>query len=387
MTSAELNNRFDEFGGIPRSLFHLSQKELNDGLKQSLSETKLKDIVEKVSLADGLVRLEKTSSMLLHYDVFVSPPLQPAERKIVRDAIDAAEKADREKSPPPAWPANLPTQLPFELKRDAPIRIPTKFLQERMFEEHSKDRTDTIMEFIEDALGNPAVFQVRHQFFEQYADNILAKGGKFTVQQLQDPRSGSAGRIGDLMEFDLTVAGNPRGVRNAGELAQLAPNQYGKGTSWCQESWDAALDPDKTLQHTTGPKHTAVEGGIFDAEFELRAKFGAAASGPAATALARARVAAAAHGPIGPAVLKALNAAAGRTAGFRLKHYFCVPPDRFAEFKLNAADFKPTVNKPMPPNVDFFVLKVRDPTKKRKVSHAHMQQRAAIEVQSSLTMK
>jgi hypothetical protein len=77
MTSAELNNRFDEFGGIPRSLFHLSQKELNDRLKQSLSETKLKDIVEKVSLADGQVRLEKTSSMLLHYDVFVSPPLQP----------------------------------------------------------------------------------------------------------------------------------------------------------------------------------------------------------------------------------------------------------------------------------------------------------------------
>ena len=371
MLEQDLITRFEQLGGLPRQLFHKAEAELDGKLEKALKETKLDDIIDKVDTQEGLTKLSKLSSMLLHYNVFVSPPLTAAMRQTVRDAVHTSLVTKNNKLPAPAWPAGAPTQLPFELLPEA-IRIPTKWLEEKMYDFHTTQSSDEITRFISRAIHNDAVFEVRHQFFEHYANQILSKGGSFVVQQLQDPRPPMAGaaslpaaRLGLVATLNLVVAGNRRGIANAGELAQLTANQYGQGTAWCQPSWDAVVEPNKTLQHTTSASHSVVAGGIHDAELELSAKVGAAQ-----------RLAGGA-GPAAPT--KASDAAAARGAGFRLQHYFCVPPDRFAEFQLNAGDFKPTQNKPMPNNVDFFVLSVRDPTKKRTVSDsAHSKPQATM---------
>jgi hypothetical protein len=362
-TAQDLTSRFEQLGGLPRQLFHKELAELDDKLEEALKETKLDDIIDKVNVQEGLTKLSKLSSMLLHYNVFVSPPLPDGQRQTVRDAVDAAIIAKHNKQVVPAWPAGVPTQLPFKLLPEA-IRIPTKWLEERMYDFHSQRSSDDISSFISHAIRNEAVFEVRHQFFEHHANRILSQGGSFALQQLQDPRPPmpgaaplGAGRLGLVHKFNLVVAGSKRGIANAGELAQLTANQYGQSTAPNEPAWDAAVEPNITLQHTTSETHSIVAGGMYDAELELSAKAGAAA-----------RLA----GGAGPAMPKATDAAAARTAGFRLRHYFCVPPDRFAEFHLDAAHFTPTPLKPMPANVDFFVLSVRDPSKKRTVG-AHMQ--------------
>lgn len=363
MAEQDLTARFEELGGLPRQLFHKERAELDDKLEEALKETKLDDIIDKVNGQEGLTKLSNLSSMLLHYNVFVSPPLPDGQRQTVRDALDAAIIAKHNKQPAAAWPAGVPTQLPFKLFPEA-IRIPTKWLEARMYDFHAEQSSDEITRFISRAISNEAVFEVRHQFFEHHANRILSKGGSFVVQRLQDSRPVAPGgpaaalpaaRLGPTTTLNLVVAGNKRGIDNAGVLALLTANQYGTGTAWCQPSWDAVVEPNITLQHTTSASHSVVAGGLHDAEFELAAKSGAA------TRLA---------GGAGPAApTKATDAAAARAAGFRLQHYFCVPPDRFPEFKL-------TQGKPLPANIDFFVLSVRDPSKKRTVSGTQQPQRS-----------
>ena len=115
-----------------------------------------------------------------------------------------------------------------------------------------------------------------------------------------------------------------------------------------------------TLQYTVAISHSVVEGGLHDAEAQLRAL----ASGRAAAVAASAPAPAAAP-------------------PFRLHHYFGVPPDCFNSFSLKGKDFKRTPGKPLPLNVDYYVVMVEDPQftahrqqqQQRKVIHSHTMRR------------
>jgi len=129
------------------SCFTSELAELDVELKEALRDTQLDDIIDLVNVQEGLARLSELSSMLLHHHVFVSPPLLPGQRQMVNDAVDAAIIVTYKKQATLAWPAGVPTQLPFQLLPKA-VRISTKWLAERMYDLHAQPLSDDMSSFI-----------------------------------------------------------------------------------------------------------------------------------------------------------------------------------------------------------------------------------------------
>lgn len=141
MDQQDLLARFNKFGGLPRHVFLDTWSELYDNLQTALRETNLDDIVNMVDTQKGFTNLSKLSSMILHYNVFVSPPLTKSLRQQVSQAVDAAICAKHDHQPIPEWPVGVPTQLPFNLLPDA-VRIPTNWLKEYIYDFYTDHSTD-----------------------------------------------------------------------------------------------------------------------------------------------------------------------------------------------------------------------------------------------------
>jgi hypothetical protein len=330
----EFHLRFERYGGIARSCFDTTDSELDDRLTEVLDNCSLKQIVKNTG-GGKLDQLHKYSSMLLHYRVFDSEPLTAAQRQQVhlaqrakRDRIaDAAARAA-------ALAAPRPEALPFSLL-DPSLQFASDWIKERLYEKYQSEHQQEVSEFLHDCLENPALFGVRHDFFESHAHAIMRRGGLRLYTQQLDPNNG--GRIGGVIQKLFTVTGAAHSISQLSDFATLNPSQYGRPSKSTWPTLDAVIEPDITLQYTTADTHSVVEGGLYDAEAQLRA-------------LATARAGAVGGAP-----------APGAVPPFRLHHYFGVPPDRFDSFALRWTNFTPTQGKPRPANVDYHVVMVEDP--------------------------
>ena len=349
--------RSERYGGNPRSCIDTTDAELDERLREVLDKCPLKTIVKETR--DGkLDGLHRYSSMLLHYRVFDSEPLTVAERQRVHLAESAKRKLISEPAACAALAAQRPEALPFCL-RDPSLQFASDWMKERLYEKYQAQRQLEISEFLHDCLSNPALFSVRHDFFESHAHAIMRRGGlRLNTQQL-DPNTGV--RLGSVTQTLFTVTGAPHSISQLSDFSNLNLNQYARPSKSDWPTLDAVIEPNMTLQYTTADTHSVVEGGLYDAEAQLHALATARATGAAATAV----VTGAPAPPAGPP--------------FRLKHYFGVPPDRFRSFVLKSTNFTPTLGKPRPANVDYYVVSVEDPEvtaerRERKVANrAHTQ--------------
>jgi hypothetical protein len=338
-SKVEFDLRFARYGGIARSCFDTTNSELDDRLRDVLNNCSLKEIV-KGTLDGKLDHLHRHSSMLLHYLVFDSDTLTAAQRQLVLLAeraklgliTDAAASAA-------ALAAPRPAALPFCLL-DTSLKFASRWMKDQLYEKYQAKRQLEVSEFLSDCLDNPALFRVRHDFFESHAHGIMRRGGVRLFTQQLDPSNG--GRIGAVTTKLFTVTGATHWITQLADFATLSENQYGRPSNDNWHTLDAVLAPDISLQYTTSNTHSVVEGGLHDAEAQLHALADARAAAAAAAALAA-------------------GAPAPAAAPFRLHHYFGVPPDRFNSFILRWADFTPTVGKPRPANVDYYVVMLEDP--------------------------
>ena len=322
------NERAEWYGCILSSCFDMDDDELDDSLAEVLSSCSLNDIVKRTTNGklDGL---HKYSSMLLHYRVFDSPPLTLADRK----AVHLAQMAKRNMIGGVAGTSGLPPTLPFRLL-SPPLQFASEWMKDRLYAKYESEHQQEVSEFVHDCLQNPALFSVGHDFFNSHAHAIMRRGSIALYTHQLDPTNG--GRIGVLTKTTFNVTGATLSINNLADFLQLTSNQYGRPVKSNWPALDAVLAPNITLQYTTSNSHTVVEGGLHDAELQLR------------------------------------TLAAGHGGAFRLRHYFGVPPDRFNSFALRPADFTTTPGKPKPANVDYFVVMVEDPEvtsiRQRKVS-------------------
>jgi hypothetical protein len=231
-------------------------------------------------------------------------------------------------------------------------------MKERLYEKYQAHRQQEVSEFLHDCIVNPALFSVRHDFFESHAHAIMRRGNLRLYTRQLDPTTG--GRLGNVTQTLFTVTGATHSISQLSDFSNLNPSQYGRPSKSNWPSLDAVIEPNITLQYTTSDAHSVVEGGLYDAEAQLCALATARATAAPAAAVA----AGAPAPPAGPP--------------FRLQHYFGVPPDRFTPFILRWTDFTPTAGKPRPANVDYYVVCVEDPevTAERlrdsKVAHLHL---------------
>ena len=330
------NKRAERYGCILRSCFDTDDTELRDRLAQVFASCSLHDIVK--GTADGkLDRLHKFSSMLLHYRVFDSSPLTAVDRQAVHLAQMAQEDLISDvMTKAAALAAIRPPTLPFCLL-SPPLQFASEWMKDQLYAKYQTEHQHEVSKFLHDCLENPALFSVRHDFFESHAHAIMRRGGITLYTHQLDPTNG--GRMGVLTRTTFNATGATLPINSLADFAHLAPDQYGRPVRSNWPTLDAVLEPNITLQYTTSDSHSVVEGGLHDAEFHLHT----------------------------------LATHTGRGGGaFRLRHYFGVPPDRFNSFSLRPTDFTITPGKPKPANVDYFVVMVEDPevtsVRQRKVS-------------------
>ena len=276
------NLRSERYGGNLRSCIDLTDAELHKRLTDVLDKCSLKAIVKETR--DGnLDGLHRYSSMLLHYRVFDSEPLKAAERQ----QVHLAEKAKRELISGPAAKAALaaqrPEALPFCL-RDPSLQLASDWMKERLYGKYQGQRQLEISEFLHDCLSNPALFSIRHDFFESHAHAIIRRGGLTLNTQQLDPNTGV--RLSKVKQTLFTVTGAPLSISQLSDFLNLHPNQYARPSKTNWPTLDAVIEPNITLQYTTANTHSVVEGGLYDAEAQLHALATARATGAAATAVA-----------------------------------------------------------------------------------------------------
>ena len=328
ITSDQVARRFTKYGGIARSLFDASDNDLQRKLNDVLSTCSLDAIVHD----DGrLTELDVESSMLLHYNVFVpAQPLTANERRATLDSMKYDLGILMVAPAAPRYP-NLPFQL-----LDPPVEVPTSWLRKMIYDYHKKKHKRSVVDFLEECSGKPKLAGVRGNMFEPHAHDVLSKGGQFWVQQLNT----NGGRQGNVIQHTINVTGVIAPINQLADIANLANNQYGQPVKEIWPTEDAVKAPDTGMQFTVGTSHSVNVPGLFD-------------------------------------VVQQLSARVSAPAPFRLKHYFCVPSDIWPDFRLTNGNFEgATAAKPLPANVDYFVLQVIDPVigAKRGVSENPTQQ-------------
>ena len=204
----EFDERFLRFGGIPRSCIDSPDSEVDSRFKTVLANCTLKQIVNGTS--DGtLNELHKYSSMLLHYRVFDSEPLTPAERQAVYQARMAATGRIKDATAcADALPAPRPEALPFCLLSPS-LQLASGWVRDQLYEKYQGEHQHAVSEFLHECVLNPSLFLVRHEFFESHAHSVMRRGGLTLYTQQLDQNNG--GRIGGVVQklFNASGATHP----------------------------------------------------------------------------------------------------------------------------------------------------------------------------------
>ena len=313
-----VDHRFEQFGGVPRFVFDHIPRQLRTKLAYALSDCSLSAIVN-----GRLCQLGELGSMLFHYSVYV-----PAHA-IVGQARAALLAAQRHASPDPRLPHADP--LPFELQ-DSSLRVATSFMKQIIFNRYRRNKLDEVAKFLDHCIDDRHLATIRGDIFEPFAQHVMSKQGTqaYYVQQLDDLNHPSPtavhGRIGPVCLTKMTVSGDVLPMSSLANFANLGANQYGKPVKGNLETLDGVIASNTTLQFKVTNFRSVTAGDLYDAEKELKGLM-----------------------------------PAGSQSAFRLRHFFCVPRDRFDTYTLTAVNFQPTSGKSLPTNVDYFVLLMESP--------------------------